>query len=122
MLPSRSVLLVAARTTVSRRSGRRKALGWAGDHRWSQWHGAALLGLVLKHARRVAGFDEAIVLGSLLSGLHLLHDFRHRGAVLPKTDPEIMRAQQVVSGQDRYVLGEQVLHSPQELPRCARCG
>ncbi len=61
MLPSRSVRLVAARTTVSRRSGRRKTLGWAGDHRWSQRHAAALLGLVLKHARRVAGFDEAIV-------------------------------------------------------------
>jgi len=61
MLPSRSVRLVAARTTVSRRSGRRKTLGWAGGRRWSQWHAAALLGLVLKHARRLAGFDEAIV-------------------------------------------------------------
>src|SRR5258708_31608750 len=61
MLPSGSVRLVAARTTVSRRSGRRKTLGWAGGRRWSQWHAAALLGLVLKHARRLAGFDEAIV-------------------------------------------------------------
>jgi len=182
MLPSRSVREVAARTTVSHRSGRRKTLGWAGDHRRSQWHAAALLGLVPNHARRVAGFDEAIVspyarglttadIRAHLAetyGVEVSHDLvsrvtdqvarraasRHMrcqasiacssasscsttfatvarcapdrpprdspgserilmvdGSQLATTHPDLMRAQQLVSGQDRYVVGEQSIPS-----------